>query len=161
MGVVDLAQNFCPLLFCILCGMVWKPPIQRCCLFPYHLNLGFPCDLIWQTECGRSGRVSVLSLGFALLESAAICASPGYTDGGWDFMEQRQDAPAEVNPDQLSSTQLAQWLTRHMRTCSWDKPKQLTHKIMNQINGYCLKLICLGIFCYTTKANECIGGTLA
>lgn len=38
------------------------PPIKRWKLFPNPLSLGWPYDLIWPREFGRSNRVSVLNL---------------------------------------------------------------------------------------------------
>lgn len=52
-----------PNFSCILIFMLFvTSPIKRWKLFPKLSNLGWPYDLIWPRECGRSSWVSVLNL---------------------------------------------------------------------------------------------------
>lgn len=71
-----LHVSLCP------CPLQWDhraPPIRRCSLFPYLLNLGRLCDLLWPKQWGRSNSVSVLSLSLkrlALLTPVFVLLPP-------------------------------------------------------------------------------------
>lgn len=64
-------KDGCPQVFPSLYTQA-NPPIKRWVLLPFLVNLGWPCDVLWPTECGRNEAVPVLGLTLKKLAASAL-----------------------------------------------------------------------------------------
>lgn len=104
-------------------------------LFPHSLNVGWPCNGPWPTECGQSvvwclklGLKRSCSSSFVLLEHCpeTISKEVSWAYGGWEAMWQRTEAPqptASTNCQTRESRILIQpcWCSSQKRLYKWTR----------------------------------------
>lgn len=127
-------------------------------IYSSPLNLGWPCDMLWPTECGRCDSVGVLRSGpqrpynFPSPSLAAL-RLPG--KGAWGTSWRTRGAPRETVPtdgQHQQASYLGSYIqpqpSHQMTTTTWMAPgetsrriaqlswaKSLTHRITSKYNG--------------------------